>query len=64
MQAIVFSDCGRLRKFGTWRNNNTEPFFSELAQQYSIEPVVAVQRRQGAAASAAIAARRWSRKKL
>jgi len=30
--------CGRPKKCGPGRNNNTEPFFSELAQQYSIEP--------------------------
>lgn len=38
-QAIVFSDMRQAQK--VWdlaRNNNTEPFFSELAQQYSIEP--------------------------
>ena len=39
VQAIVFSDHAAGQK--VWdlaRNNNTEPFFSELAQQYSIEP--------------------------
>ncbi|HMC12494.1 MAG TPA: peptidylprolyl isomerase, partial [Pirellulaceae bacterium] len=39
VQAIVFSDMRQAQK--VWdlaRNNNTEPFFSELAQQYSIEP--------------------------
>jgi parvulin-like peptidyl-prolyl isomerase len=39
VQAIVFSDLRQAQK--VWdlaRNNNTEPFFSELAQQYSIEP--------------------------
>jgi len=38
-QAIVFSDMRQAQK--VWdlaRNNNTEPFFAELAQQYSIEP--------------------------
>jgi parvulin-like peptidyl-prolyl isomerase len=38
-QAIVFSDLRQAQK--VWdmaRNNNTEPFFSELAQQYSVEP--------------------------
>ena len=39
VQAIVFSDMRQAQK--VWdlaRNNNTEPFFTELAQQYSIEP--------------------------
>ena len=39
VQAIVFSDMRQAQK--VWdlaRNNNTEPFFAELAQQYSIEP--------------------------
>lgn len=39
VQAIVFSDLRQAQK--VWdlaRNNNTEPFFTELAQQYSIEP--------------------------
>ena len=38
-QAIVFSDQRQAQK--VWdmaRNNNTEPMFTELAQQYSIEP--------------------------
>ena len=38
-QAIVFSDMRQAQK--VWdlaRNNNTEPFFAELSQQYSIEP--------------------------
>jgi parvulin-like peptidyl-prolyl isomerase len=38
-QAIVFSDLRQAQK--VWdlaRNNNTEAFFSELAQQYSVEP--------------------------
>jgi len=39
LQAIVFTDLRQAQK--VWdlaRNNNTEPFFSELAQQYSVEP--------------------------
>jgi parvulin-like peptidyl-prolyl isomerase len=39
VQAIVFSDMRQAQK--VWdlaRNNNTEAFFSELAQQYSVEP--------------------------
>jgi len=39
VQAIVFSDQRQAQK--VWdlaRNNNTEPFFAELAQQYSVEP--------------------------
>lgn len=39
LQAIVFSDQRQAQK--VWdlaKNNNTEPFFSELAQQYSLEP--------------------------
>jgi parvulin-like peptidyl-prolyl isomerase len=39
VQAIVFSDMRQAQK--VWdlaRNNNTEPFFAELAKQYSIEP--------------------------
>jgi parvulin-like peptidyl-prolyl isomerase len=39
LQAIVSSDLRQAQK--VWelaRNNNTEAFFSELAQQYSIEP--------------------------
>jgi parvulin-like peptidyl-prolyl isomerase len=39
LQAIVLGDMRQAQK--VWdlaRNNNTEPFFSELAQQYSTEP--------------------------
>ena len=39
VQAIVFSDMRQAQK--VWdlaRNNNTEPFFADLAQQYSVEP--------------------------
>jgi parvulin-like peptidyl-prolyl isomerase len=39
VQAIVFSDQRQAQK--VWdlaRNNNTEAFFGELAQQYSVEP--------------------------
>jgi parvulin-like peptidyl-prolyl isomerase len=39
VQAIVFSDMRQAQK--VWdlaKNNNTEPFFGELAKQYSIEP--------------------------
>jgi parvulin-like peptidyl-prolyl isomerase len=39
VQAIVFSDQRQAQR--VWelaRNNNTEPFFSDLAQQYSVEP--------------------------
>jgi parvulin-like peptidyl-prolyl isomerase len=38
-QAIVFSDMRQAQK--VWdlaRNNNTEPFFADLAQQYSVDP--------------------------
>lgn len=39
VQAIVFSDQRQAQKvWGMARDNNTEPFFTELAQQYSIEP--------------------------
>lgn len=39
VQAIVFSDMRQAQKvWGMARGNNTEPFFTELAQQYSIEP--------------------------
>jgi hypothetical protein len=39
LQAIVFTDLRQAQK--VWdlaRNNNTEPFFADLAQQYSVEP--------------------------
>jgi parvulin-like peptidyl-prolyl isomerase len=39
VQAVVFSDQRQAQR--VWelaRNNNTEAFFSELAQQYSVEP--------------------------
>jgi hypothetical protein len=39
LQAVVLGDMRQAQK--VWdlaRNNNTEPFFSELAQQYSTEP--------------------------
>jgi parvulin-like peptidyl-prolyl isomerase len=39
VQAIVLSDHRQASKvFDLARNNNTEAFFSELAQQYSVEP--------------------------